>query len=153
MSSSITALLPRHYKIIDLFLDGQYKHSEIAEKVGVSPVTVKNVLSMPASQDIIARRRKNKEEVKDVVSARMELDQVEEARRALNDNARVAAEALIDGLFSEDDKVRTKSANDVLDRVGVSRVMRNESTNKSTVLIIDSVMAERIISTLDLDCD
>jgi phosphosulfolactate synthase (CoM biosynthesis protein A) len=108
---------------------------------------------MPASQDIIARRRKNKEEVKDVVSARMELDQVEEARRALNDNARVAAEALIDGLFSEDDKVRTKSANDVLDRVGVSRVMRNESTNKSTVLIIDSVMAERIISTLDLDCD
>lgn len=153
MSTAITSLLPRHYKIIDLFLDGIYKHSEIAEEVGVTSVTVKNVLAMPAAQDIIARRRKAKEEIKDTVSARTELDSVDDARRVLNENARVAAEVLIDSLFCEDDRIRTKGANDVLDRVGVSRVMKNENTNKSAVLVIDTEMADRILSTLKLDSD
>ena len=151
MIMSLQDLLPRHHKIIDLFLDGQWSHSQIASKVGVSPVTVKNVLAMPATQDIIARRRKMKEEIKDTISAREELDYVETARQVLNENAKVAAEALIESLFSEDEKLRNKGANDVLDRIGLARVTKNENQNKSMVLTLDAETASRILETLSLD--
>jgi len=151
MSGAMQQLLPRHYKIIDLFLDGSWNNMEIAEKVGVTPVTVKNVLAMPATQDIIAKRRKTKTEIKDTVSARLELDQVDIARKKLNDAATQAAETLIESLFSEDDKLRNKGANDILDRIGIARVAKNENTNKSAVLVLDADTAERIMSTLILD--
>ena len=144
-------LLPRHNKIIDLYLDGQWNHTQIASKVGVSPVTVKNVLAMPSAQDVIARRRKVKEEIKDTISAREELDHVEEARLLLNDNAKVAAEALIESLFSEDEKLRNKGANDILDRIGIARVAKNENQNKSMVVTLDAETASRILETLTLD--
>jgi len=151
MAGAMQQLLPRHYKIIDLFLDGSWNNMEIAEKVGVTPVTVKNVLAMPATQDIIAKRRKTKTEIKDTVSARIELDHVEAARKKLNDAATQAAETLIESLFSEDDKLRNKGANDILDRIGIARVAKNENTNKSAVLVLDADTAERIMSTLILD--
>ena len=59
--TSLQKLMPRHYKIIDLAIAGTMNNKQIAETVGVTPVTVKNVLNMPGTQDIIAKRRHAKE--------------------------------------------------------------------------------------------
>lgn len=145
--------MPRHYKIVDLFLEGVYSHSQIAEQVGVSPVTVKNVLAMPSAQDLIARRRNTIEEVKDTMNSIDETSAAESARKILDDASSLAASQLVESLLSGDERMRNKAANDVLDRVGIARVMKNDTTNRSMVLVLDSAMADRINKTLSIDFD
>lgn len=145
--------MPRHYKIIDLFLEGTYSHSQIAEMVDVTPVTVKNVLSMPSAQDIIARRRENIEETKDTMNSIQETSAAESARRILDEASQLAASQLVENLLSGDEKMRNKASNDILDRIGVARVTKNDNTNKSMVLVLDAAMADRINRTLEIDLD
>lgn len=145
--------MPRHYKIVDLFLEGTYSHSQIAEMVGVSPVTIKNVLAMPSAQDIIAKRRDRIEETKDTMNSIAETSCAENARKILDEASSLAAAMLVENLLSADEKIRNKASNDVLDRIGIARVLKNDNTSKSMILVLDAQMADRINRTLQIDCD
>ena len=149
----VQALMPRHYKIIDLYLDGIYNHKEIAEKVGVSPVTIKNVLAMDDVQHQIATRRRAKNDQVDEVLVKKHIDCVELARQKLSAEAGKAASVLIDNLLDDDGRLRNKAANDIMDRVGISRVTKTDIDTKTSVLILDAVQAANIHRSFELDKD
>jgi hypothetical protein len=130
-----------------------WTHKEIAEKVGVAPLTVHNVLKSPEVQNKIALRRARKNELKDELDVVVAVDTVEKARHKLSAEAAKAASVLIDNLLDDDCRIRNKSANDILDRVGISRVSKTDVDTKTSVLILDATQAANLQRSFELDRD
>ena len=151
--TTVRALLPRHHKIMDLYLEDIWTHKEIAEKVGVAPLTVHNVLKMPEVQNKLTLRREQKLQMKDELSVRVDLDTVELARHKISAEAAKAASVLIDNLLDDDGRLRNKAANDIMDRVGISRVSKTDVDTKTSVLILDATQAANIQRSFELDRD
>ncbi len=59
MPFHLKKLLPRHYRILELCLDGKNR-KDIAEEVGLTPRAVTNVTNSPVFQNEFARRRKER---------------------------------------------------------------------------------------------
>ena len=146
-------LLPRHFKILDLYMSGSMNYKQIAEEVGVSPMTVHRIVNMPNVQKDLSIRRNKKSADIDTLDTISLSSTVDSARRLLEESAEEAAERLVGGLVSSDERIVNKSANDLLDRVGISRVSKQDIASKSTVLILDDKMAARIQKSLELDTD
>jgi len=149
----VSRLLPRHYKIIDMYLSGKYTHQQIADSLDMDRKSVTAIISMPSMQDEIAKRRVIQNSQVDEVLVIDRINQVDTARSLLEEASINAAGTLIDCLLSGDEKMKNKSANDILDRVGISRVQKNENVNKTSVLFIDAETAARVHKTFELDSD
>jgi hypothetical protein len=138
-------LMPRHYKILDLILDGQLNFKQIAEKVGVSPVTVTNIRNSPTFQHELSMRRKFREEQKDTLAVREDVSHLQKAQGVLEECMEGAANTLKELLCKGDDPIKLRAAQDVLDRTGLARLERRENLNKSAVIIIDGHDAVRLL--------
>jgi len=116
VGNSINRLLPRHFKILDLALQG-LSRTQIAERMEMSPVGVGLILNSPKFQDELARRRTEIDKKSDEGLA----TNLANAKEILSNAAEDAAQVHVDLLNSEDDRVKQFSANQVLDRVGLAR--------------------------------
>lgn len=116
MGNSINRLLPRHFKILDLALQG-LSRTQIASEMEMSPVGVGLILNSPKFQDELARRRTEIDKKSDEGLA----TNLANAKEILSNAAEDAAQVHVDLLNSEDDRVKQFSANQVLDRVGLAR--------------------------------
>ena len=116
MGNSINRLLPRHFKILDLALQG-LSRTQIADEMEMSPVGIGLILNSPKFQDELARRRTEIDKKSDEGLA----TNLANAKEILSNAAEDAAQVHVDLLNSEDDRVKQFSANQVLDRVGLAR--------------------------------
>ncbi|MFA6691983.1 MAG: hypothetical protein WCR98_08390 [Saccharofermentanales bacterium] len=152
--NTIQRLLPRHYQIIELYVSGLYTHQQIADIVGMkSRHGVTCIINSPAAQDLIAKKRASISANRDNMIAQREVDVLDRAKRALEVASEDASRVLVEGLLDEDPRIRNKSANDILDRVGLARVSKEEKSVKGAVIVMDTETAARIQQTLELDND
>jgi len=117
-------LLSRHYKIIDLILEGKSR-KEIAEICNITPAGAGNVMNAPLVQEEIARRRLSMNKAHDEAVA----VSVSQARDLLETAAVDAAQTHISLLEDDDSRVRQASATAILDRVGLGRVDQNKGVD------------------------
>ena len=146
-------LLPRHYKVIDMYLTGDFQYKDIAKRLNMSHGSVSRILSMPSAQDVIVKRRANLDAQTDADIVNTHRTRVEEAKDLMEQASLQAAGVLIEGLLCGDERQMNKSANDILDRVGLARVTKSESKNTSAILTLNAEDAARITETFDLDKD
>ena len=126
----IQRLLPRHYRILDLVLSGQYTVKAIAQQMDMSPQAVSLIINSPVFQHQLARRRREIEKQRDESLSIALAEAQEELKRAAPQAARVHAELLED----EDPRVRQSSANAILDRVGLGKQQIQQGQVSITVL-------------------
>lgn len=145
MESKIESLNNRHYKILDLCLSG-YTNKEIAEAVGMRQTQVSIVTRSPNFQHELALRRERINEQRDTNLASVQDD----ATNILKDQARSAAMKLTGLLDSENEGIVRQSANDILDRTGHSKVIRQENKNLSAICVLKPEDLERLDATLNM---
>jgi len=125
-------LLPRHYKILELFLTG-LSIKDVARKVNMTPMGISYIYNSPVFQDALKRRQKGlNEKVDDGHVA-----SIMHARSVL-DEASLDASKLHASVVRDDDlpiRERQVSATAILDRVGLGR---SERTEKPTVVMIST---------------
>jgi len=136
MTSDLQKFTPRHFKILDMAIAG-LQAKDIASKLQMSPAQVHNVIRSPSFQHQFAIRRKLSEE-------RQDSDSIDEVKEVLSNNAKAAANKLVDGMASDDSKVVLKSATEILDRTGYTKkedrhqsenvIQINISTDEATVI-------------------
>ncbi len=64
MPFHLKKLLPRHYRILELCLDGKNR-KDIAREVGLTPRAITNITNSPIFQFEYARRRKERQKQND----------------------------------------------------------------------------------------
>lgn len=108
----IQALLPRHFKMIELALEGK-SVVQIAKELGMNKCSVSSVLKSPMIQNELARQRAERE------SKRIESENIRitGAMNILNAQADEAARTLGALLKSPDERIQLSSAKEILDRV------------------------------------
>ena len=106
-------LLPRHFKIVDLYLAG-LNIKQISQELGMSSAGVSNIVNSPKVQDEVARRREGQN--KDL--SQMNVSTIENAKHLLNEKAIQAAQVHVDILEDEtaSHSQKQSSANAILDR-------------------------------------
>jgi len=131
--SELQTMLPRHFKILDLYLMGVDTRS-IASRLNVSPRVVTMVIASPIFQEELSRRRKGVERDLDSEYS----SGVRQAKKILDEAAAEAAQFHVDLVRNaqEETRLRQISAKEILDRV-----LGPESKNSATsvVMSIDQV--------------
>lgn len=112
MAHELKKLLPRHFRIMELLLDG-LSFKDTAETVGMSPAAIQMIARSPLFQEELARRRRDTQQSLDQTRSQAQID----AQAVLNDNARRAAETHAELLDDDDPSIRQRSAESILDRV------------------------------------
>jgi hypothetical protein len=128
MSHQLQRLFPRHYQMIELFLQG-VSNRDIAAQLDMTTATVANVFNSGLVQQQLARRRKNMEKTADESISRSLAD----AQALIEQSAVAAAQVHVDLLESSDQRVKQSSANAILDRAGMSG--KQADTNVGRVVI------------------
>jgi len=105
----------RHQRIKDLYLMG-IGRKEIAGELGMSPQAVSMIINSPLFQHSIAGKREELEDEKREIMG----GELVRAREVLERASLRAAETHEELLDHEDPRVRQKSADSILDRVGIS---------------------------------
>ena len=126
-------LLSRHHRMIDLLLEG-LSRKEIALRLGCTPQCVSIVANSPNVQEVLARRRDSIEKKTDNAIAVT----VQEAQEVLERNSLEAARVHVDLLSSDDEAVRQRSANEILNRTGLSGKGQDEG-GKTIMIEVDTV--------------
>ena len=122
----LSRLLPRHYKILELALEG-FDTKEIALAMEMSPVGIGLIINSPLFQDELSRRRKTRENQHDDVLVSTAID----AQNTLQKAANLAAQTQVGLLSSEDPRVQLQAASAVLDRV-----LEKKSSGSQGVLVL-----------------
>lgn len=131
---SLTKMNSRHHEIVRLSILG-YKDKQIADKLNITPLSVKNCLSSPIAKAMIGNINASRN-VKTVELA----DQIQE----ILPDAIKLLEAVIDGGTLNDKDVRDRAlqastAKHLLGIGGLSPVKRVESRNQTTHLTADDI--------------
>lgn len=114
--NELQRLLPRHYKIMDLVLEGMGP-AEIADSLDMSRVGIGLIINSPIFQERVAARRVKIEQGHDDLVA----VSVSRAMDRLQGSADDAAKVHTDLLESENDSIKQRSASEILDRVGLGK--------------------------------
>ena len=112
MPHELKHLLPRHYQILELCLQG-FRSKDIAEAVGLTPQAISLITNSPMFQDALARRRADQQGNLDEETAQTE----HEALDLLRKHSKDAAQVQVDLLEAPDGRLALASANSILDRV------------------------------------
>ena len=140
----IQLMTPRHFKILDLVLDGA-KPSIIAKKLSMSYSQASIIIRSQLFQHQLAIRRSQYEE-KQADRAAIAVDEVKEA---LQKSAISAANKLIFGIDSDNETIALKSATEILDRTGYPKEQKMTGSETNTQIIINatdfSVLKESLI--------
>lgn len=111
-SNGLQKLIPRHFKILDRYLEG-VSQVDIAKELGMHAVSVGLIVRSPVFQNELAKRRSERDQ-EDKVLRQTNLVQ---AKSILENGASKAAEVQVNLLGSEDERVQLASSNSILDRV------------------------------------
>jgi hypothetical protein len=145
-AQDIQSLNPRHFIILDQFLAG-VPQKQIAESLGMSAQAVYIITNSPSFQHELAMRRAIVEEnVNESVS-----NKTDEALNFLRSSSLKAAETIVNGMSSIKEEIAQKSAMDILDRVGVAKITKNQNNNTSSVFVLSAEDAKLLQETLLLD--
>ena len=128
-------LLPRHYQIMDLRMQGQ-NYREISDNLRISYRQVANVCNTPQFQNALALRRSSVEDQVEEDILKTQSDVLTE----IKNSTMQAVRRLIQLVDDDNVAVARQAANDILDRGGYPKVSRQESQNEST-LVVDSEQA------------
>ena len=112
MQHEIQRMAPRHFRILELCLQGHSK-KVIAEALGMTPQAISLITNSPLFQDQLARRRGEVEKVSNEAVGSAVVD----ARNTLVENAQAAANKQVDLLNAENESVQLHAATAILDRV------------------------------------
>lgn len=146
---SIEKLTPRHYKILDFCVAGLTR-KDIAAKLGMSAPQVGIVISSPSFQHQFALRRK---EIEDTLTEHAATE-IDEVKAVLQRNARTAADRLISGMDSGDEKIILKSAVEILDRTGYPKEQKVTSDgNTGPQIFINTGDMNLLKESLQLDSE
>jgi len=126
-------LLPRHYEILDLYLEGM-AIKDIAKQVGMAPGSVSLITRNPSFIKEVERRREQRNKELDQLRA----DKITRAKDILLDHAELAAQRHVELLDSKDERVRQSSANSILDRVGLPKITESINKGAPQVVVLDT---------------
>ena len=144
MASIPERMNPRHYRILDMTLQG-VPQSVIAAELGISSNNICTIVTGPSFQHELALRRSSlTHKIDDQIAG---IHQQVEDR--LKNASLAAADKLCVSLDSPDEQVAVKSALELLDRTGHQKVNKIES--KSSVLVLNAEDLARIEKSLELD--
>lgn len=134
MAGENKRLMPRHFRICDLAVSGEFTNAQIAQIVGMSAVGVGLILSSAPAQEYMARRR---EEIAKGLNEEY-VENVSLARKTLEQGSLEAAELLVGQVEDPmlDPRVRQSSAKAILDKVFAQD---NSSRGGVTVLAADQM--------------
>lgn len=111
--NQLTRLLPRHFKVLEMRLAGM-SVGEVARTLEISNQSVNTIIRSPLFQSEYQRRLKEMNE--NMLAHQLE-EVVIQARKILVGSATKAAQVQEDLLDSEDDSIRLRSSEKILDRV------------------------------------
>jgi len=143
--AKIQKLNQRHYKILDLYIQG-LSTKEIAKTIGLTKEAISMIIGSPSFQHEAAIRRKNYEETLDEKLA----EQTSQASKILAEHAAEAATTLVEVMNTGSPGVRVRSAEAILDRTGHSRKTQSEN-NDSTIINLKREDVELLNETLKLE--
>ncbi len=147
ISKQVLKLMPRHYKILDYAIAG-WKPTEIAQEMGMARSQISIVMNSPSFQHQFAIRRREYE----TVQHEHQSNKIDEVANALKENALAAADKLISGIASPDEKIALKSATELLDRAGYPKEQKvSGDVGAKTQIIVNSVDLNNLKESLDLD--
>lgn len=143
--SQLVTLLPRHYRILDLFIEGK-SIAQVAMIVEMSARQIGMIRQSPLFQTEYSRRRKAIEDKHDgaVVIA------VLNAGDRLSEASNNAADVLVNGLLDCDIQVKLRSAESILDRTGYGKQTKTENSNISLVANLSVTQIDNLESTLKM---
>lgn len=141
---------PRHFRILDLALDGLSIH-QIATEVSLTDLHVRKIFGAPNFQHELAMRRARRTEMQDQSS----VDKHDETVSRLQQESLAAAEHIIDTMMDddEDSKLRVACAKDILDRDGYQPKPTTVAQQAGITLIINDADGARLTESLILDTD
>lgn len=142
--TQVQELTPRHYKILDLAICGN-KKSEIAKTLNMSVTQIGIIMNSPCFKHQYGLRRAMHEE-KVSEQAAIELDKT---RATLQNATILAADTLVGGLSSVDEKIKIKAASEILDRSGYPKETKLEGGSQTTI-VIDSKNLNIMKETLEM---
>ncbi len=154
MSFQLQKLLPRHYQIIDLFLDGNLTIKQIAEKVSMTVPGISNIRNSPTFQHELTLRKTQRDKTYDELASREKADDLSIRMRTddlIRQSTEDAANTIIKLLDSEDESVQLRSASDLLDRGGFPKAQKLEQDIKTAVVVLSPSDVQRIEKTLKLE--
>lgn len=135
-----TRLLPRHFKIIELLLDG-HSFSAISRAMGMQSSMIELIAKTPAFQDEFARRRKEIERKSDSVRVEM----VALARETIENESLRAAEKLGELVESPNENVARLSAAKLLDLAfGVDTTAQGGKKGRPTIVTVEQLQVLNI---------
>ena len=128
-------LLPRHHSMIAMTLAG-HDNTTIAKTLGCTSRSVEIISQSPLFQAEVARRRKESKEVETLGLDRNAT--LQKARMVLDGAAEKASQTLVQLLDSDDDAIRLRGADSLLDRV----FGKGPGGNSAPVI---NISAERVV--------
>lgn len=146
--SGIEKLNGRHYKILDLRIEG-LGIQQIADHLGMHRNQVSIIVNSPTFEHEFALRRARKEETMDSESTAA----VDEVQRALQEGALLAAEKLVKTIKSPgaSDRDAGHAAEAILDRTGYPKTQRQEGGGGQQIVVIGADKLEKLTEALEMD--
>jgi len=114
MGNEIQKMLPRHFKLLELFLEGNDRKT-VAQAVGMTPEGVGLIYNSPIFQHEFALRRKQRNEKQDAVGVEF-LRKARSKIEELTEDAVGVHEEIMRGEDGVDPRTRQMSAEAILDR-------------------------------------
>jgi len=153
MTLTLQKLLPRHYAIIDLFLDGNLSISQIASHPSVQLTTaaIRNIRNSPTFQHELSLRRSQRNALHDELDVRDDISKQNLTAQIIEENTEQAAEKIVELLSSHDDSIQLRSAAELLDRGGFPKLSKMENSVKAAVVVLSKEDLHRIERTINLD--
>lgn len=143
----IQQLNPRHYKILDLSLDG-LSNIDIATAVGMSKEAISLIINSPSFQHELAMRRAVRDHQSDNNAAAGHT--ANPALKALQEGALQAARRLVIAVSDPSPTVAIKASDSILDRVGIGKVEKQEISQRSVSINITADDAAAITETIKM---
>ncbi len=138
-SKYLQTLKARHFKIIELELDGR-TGVQIAAELGMPAEEIKNIVNSPLYQHELSRRRDKgaMRQAEEVSIRRISASEI------LSDASGRAAEVQVGLLGSRTEKIQQTAAMDILDRSGHPKISKSESRNVNASFMITEGLLDRL---------
>lgn len=148
---NLEKLLPRHYKIIDLFLSGNLSIKQIAEEVSMTPAGIRVIRNSPTFQHELSLRRDQRNKAFDELQTVSRVEHLDRTTKIIEESTEDAASLITELLDTPDKQLALRAASEILDRGGHPKVQRLDQNIKSIAVVLDANDVTRIENTIKLE--